>query len=558
MSHAPLPDAALDQLFRTARTRNAWVDETLPDSTIRALYDLAALGPTSANNSPARYVFVTSAEGKAKLGPLMSEGNQKAMAAPCIAIIGYDLDFPRYMERLFPHNLTAKHWFGPDKDCAAAPGRRLPQRLPAGRLPDPGRARAGAGLRPDVGLRRRGRDARVLRRHGHPRRTSCAPSATAPTRPSPAPPAWPSTRPRGSPDASCDHARDRHLAGRRAGGRLRRRAVRGPAQRAHGARPPGAARPPRGGGAGGGRGAPADIGKVAVTVGPGSFTGLRVGLAFAKAFALARGVPCVGVGTLEALAAAFPAGEVAAVIAAPHDRAYLQRFSHGAALVRTAPPAARRPPARPRGRAARWAPAPRCSAARSRTPWAGPTSPPSPALGATATAAPDPIYLREVGALTIAERRAAAGGEARGRRPGGRAPPWRRSTPRPSNAPGTAAAFADLLAAPGVFALAVGDDGFILVRARARRGGGADPRGASRRPPPRPRPARWSRPRPPWRRRPGRRRCGWRLRRTTPRRSPSTPAAGSRRPGGGAATTPGPTARAADALVLRLDLNAPA
>ncbi len=119
----PLSDAALDQLFRTARTRNAWVDETLPQDTIRELYALAALGPTSANNSPARYVFVTSAEGKAKLGPLLSEGNQKALGAPCIAILGYDLDFPRHMERLFPHNLTAKHWFGPDKDS--------PQRLDA-------------------------------------------------------------------------------------------------------------------------------------------------------------------------------------------------------------------------------------------------------------------------------------------------------------------------------------------------------------------------------------------------------------------------------------------
>lgn len=119
----PLGDAALDQLFRAARSRNAWVDETLPESTIRALYDLAALGPTSANNSPARYVFVTSAEGKAKLGPLMSEGNQKALAAPCIVIVGYDLDFPRHMERLFPHNLTAKYWFGADVDA--------PQRLDA-------------------------------------------------------------------------------------------------------------------------------------------------------------------------------------------------------------------------------------------------------------------------------------------------------------------------------------------------------------------------------------------------------------------------------------------
>ncbi len=83
---APLDAAALDTLFRTARTRNAWVDETLPDATWRDLYELLKMGPTSANNSPARFVFVTSAEGKARLGPLMSAGNQKALAAPGIAI----------------------------------------------------------------------------------------------------------------------------------------------------------------------------------------------------------------------------------------------------------------------------------------------------------------------------------------------------------------------------------------------------------------------------------------------------------------------------------------
>lgn len=154
---------------------------------------------------------------------------------------------------------------------------------------------------------------------------------------------------------------------------------------------------------------PADIGKVAVTVGPGSFTGLRVGLAFAKAFALARGVPCVGVGTLEALAAAFPAGEVAAVIAAPHDRAYLQRFSQGAALseprllsLEAAREAARG--ARPVGPGAGLF----SGAESDALGW--PDLAAFARLGATATAAPDPIYLREVGALTLAERRAAARG----------------------------------------------------------------------------------------------------------------------------------------------------
>ena len=68
-------------------------------------------GPTSANISPARFVFVTGDEGKRRLQPLLSEGNQKALKAACIAIVGYDMDFPEHMPRLFPHNPEAKSWF---------------------------------------------------------------------------------------------------------------------------------------------------------------------------------------------------------------------------------------------------------------------------------------------------------------------------------------------------------------------------------------------------------------------------------------------------------------
>ena len=114
-----LDEAALDALFRTARTRNAWREETLPASTWRELYDLLKFGPTSANSSPARFVFVTSPEGKARLGPLLSAGNQKALAAPCIAIVGTDLEFPRHMPKLFPHNPDAQNWFGPSPDSEA-------------------------------------------------------------------------------------------------------------------------------------------------------------------------------------------------------------------------------------------------------------------------------------------------------------------------------------------------------------------------------------------------------------------------------------------------------
>ena len=109
MSH-PLPDPALDQLFRTARTYNAFSGE-VSDETLHQLYDLLKFGPTEANTTPARIVFVKSDEAKAKLGPALSEGNyQKTMAAPCVAIVGYDMRFYDKLPVLFPHT-DAKAWF---------------------------------------------------------------------------------------------------------------------------------------------------------------------------------------------------------------------------------------------------------------------------------------------------------------------------------------------------------------------------------------------------------------------------------------------------------------
>ena len=109
MSH-PLPDSALDQLFRTARTYNAFSGE-VSDETLHQLYDLMKFGPTEANTSPARIVFVKSDEAKAKLGPALSEGNyQTTMAAPCVAIVGYDMRFYDKLPVLFPHT-DAKPWF---------------------------------------------------------------------------------------------------------------------------------------------------------------------------------------------------------------------------------------------------------------------------------------------------------------------------------------------------------------------------------------------------------------------------------------------------------------
>jgi len=99
----PLPAAALDQLFRTARTPNDWLPQPVEEETVRALYDLLKWGPTSANSSPARFVWVRSPEGKAQLASLAMEANRpKILAAPVTVIIGHDLDFPDTMPKLFP------------------------------------------------------------------------------------------------------------------------------------------------------------------------------------------------------------------------------------------------------------------------------------------------------------------------------------------------------------------------------------------------------------------------------------------------------------------------
>lgn len=109
---AALSDASLDQLFRSARTHNAWTDRKIDEATLRALYDLVKWGPTSANASPARFVFVTTPEGKARLKPALSAGNMdKTLAAPVTVIVAHDLDFAQKLPVLFPHAPGAKDWF---------------------------------------------------------------------------------------------------------------------------------------------------------------------------------------------------------------------------------------------------------------------------------------------------------------------------------------------------------------------------------------------------------------------------------------------------------------
>ena len=118
--HEALDPQALDRLFREARTHNELGGE-VSDDTIRALYELLKWGPTSANMSPARFVFVKSPEAKALLEPALDEGNRaKTMAAPVTVIIGHDEDFHEKLPYLFPH-VDARSWFeGPREGRSAA------------------------------------------------------------------------------------------------------------------------------------------------------------------------------------------------------------------------------------------------------------------------------------------------------------------------------------------------------------------------------------------------------------------------------------------------------
>jgi len=114
----PLDNAALDQLFDKARTNNKWQPREVPDELLVRIVDHMKWGPTSANCSPARIVFVKSKEAKERLKPHLSEGNvAKTMAAPATAILAYDLKFYEYLPRLYPP-ADAKSWFVGKKEHA--------------------------------------------------------------------------------------------------------------------------------------------------------------------------------------------------------------------------------------------------------------------------------------------------------------------------------------------------------------------------------------------------------------------------------------------------------
>lgn len=99
-----LPDNALRQLFLDARTHNGWLDTPVSTEQLRQLYELTVMGPTAANAQPARFVFVQSAEAKAKLKPLLAPGNvDKTMSAPVTVIVGTDFEFYEKLPEFFPH-----------------------------------------------------------------------------------------------------------------------------------------------------------------------------------------------------------------------------------------------------------------------------------------------------------------------------------------------------------------------------------------------------------------------------------------------------------------------
>lgn len=112
----PLDDAGLDTIFRTARSYNGYDDTPVTDADIRSIYDLVKMGPTSVNQQSARFVWVTSQEGKDKLASLATGSNpDKIRKAPATVIIGMDVGFHAELAWLFPHAPDAKNWFGDDE-----------------------------------------------------------------------------------------------------------------------------------------------------------------------------------------------------------------------------------------------------------------------------------------------------------------------------------------------------------------------------------------------------------------------------------------------------------
>ena len=117
----PIDNECLDVIFRKARSYDGWRSTPVSDAQLRAMYDLLKWGPTSANSSPARIVFLRTAEAKERLRPALIPSNvEKTLTAPVVAIIGYDTKFYELLPRLFLPNPEARKWFAGEEKQALA------------------------------------------------------------------------------------------------------------------------------------------------------------------------------------------------------------------------------------------------------------------------------------------------------------------------------------------------------------------------------------------------------------------------------------------------------
>ena len=116
----PLPDTALDRIFRTARSYNGYTDRPVTEDQLHAIWELMKWGPTSANQLPARLVWCVSDEAKAKLAACASDTNQaKILKAPVSVIVAMDVEFHEHLPELFPH-VDAKAWFDGNTELRTA------------------------------------------------------------------------------------------------------------------------------------------------------------------------------------------------------------------------------------------------------------------------------------------------------------------------------------------------------------------------------------------------------------------------------------------------------
>jgi 3-hydroxypropanoate dehydrogenase len=117
----PVSNHCIDQIFREARTHNVWLPQPVSPELLRQVFELSVLGPTSANTTPARYVFVTTPQAKERLRPALSAGNvDKTMSAPVTVIIAWDTEFHEMLPKLFPNNKDMRSIFAGKPDLIEA------------------------------------------------------------------------------------------------------------------------------------------------------------------------------------------------------------------------------------------------------------------------------------------------------------------------------------------------------------------------------------------------------------------------------------------------------